>query len=153
MRTAQDEDIWDDIVRRQAEVEGVVVGEGVVDGRVGGARRSSSLLKRNVESERMQLRRREELSRGVKWTWSVRGVVEGLWSQARAEKAKNLWWSEKLKEVVEKEKALAAVEKKAWVRNRRREKREKNRRGMSLEAEMQEEERRFYAEQDQNQPL
>jgi len=103
-----------------------------VQGGVGGDEGSASLVRRekDVEREQEQDRGREEWLRSVKWAWGVRGIVEGLWGQVKAEKAKNLLWSRKLKEVVEKEKALAAEEKREWARNKRREKRMARARGV-----------------------
>jgi len=136
MRLAQDEDIWDGIVRDAAAEEGVVVAEENVvvarheigAGKVVGGGNSRGKGDNTVKFVGKKIiarldRHREALIKKVKWDWGVRGIVEGLWTQVRAEKAKNLWWSSKLKEVVEEEKALAAEEKRDWDRKRRREKR------------------------------
>jgi len=148
MRLAQDEDIWDGIVRAYGAGEGVDVKEEAAGrGVEGGADLRGVGLEKEKEKE--QDRRREEWTRSVKWVWSVRGIVEGLWGQVKAEKAKNLWWSRRLKEVVEREKALAGEEQREWMRNRRKEKRMAQCLAKGLEAHVQEEERRFYVEQEQ----
>lgn len=136
MRLAQDEDIWDGIVRSFGAEEGFVVREENVAGTVesGAGHETGRGKKRGKKGDNVVKfvgkkttarldRQREGLIKKVEWDWSVRAIVEGLWTQVRAEKARNLWWSGKFKEVVEREKAMAVVEKREWERKRRREKR------------------------------